>query len=256
MPIRTPGTSGTLDVGIDVTFDDPMEVIGMTVSTTDQTSRTAGEARDAARPLYLVRTEVLVRAGHTADFERQQMGMAESALEVAGFLGGSLLRSYSHPAKYVVTSSFESVEAAWAFGKSDVFTNAMKSEPVGAVTVTQQEGYELAREVVAEPLPEVGCEILIDEVLKGPEVIPAFETTLGQLFEVRRAHSTGYGHNSLFRSGGRLGRYLVIQGYTDLAAAGSANMPADVQAFIHDHPADLYTDKEVFPEAYAVISRV
>ena len=33
-------------------------------------------------------------------------------------------------------------------------------------------------------------------------------------------------------------------------------MPADVQAFIHDHPADLYTDKEVFPEAYAVISRV
>ena len=199
---------------------------------------------------------MLVRAGYTADFERQQMGMAESALEVAGFLGGSLLHSYSHPAKYVVTSSFESVEAAWAFGKSDIVTSAMKSEPVGAVSVTQQEGYELAREVVAEPLPEVGCEILIDEVLKGPEVIPAFEATLGQLFEVRKTHSTGYGHNSLFRSGGRLGRYLVIQGYTDLAAAGSANMPADVQAFIQDHPADLYTDKEVFPEAYAVISRV
>jgi hypothetical protein len=156
----------------------------------------------------------------------------------------------------VVTSSFESVEAAWAFGKSDIITSAMKSEPEGAVTVTQQEGYELAREVVAEPPPEVGCEILIDEVLKGPEVIPAFEATLGQLFEVRRTHSTGYGHNSLFRSGGRLGRYLVIQGYTDLAAAGSANMPADVQAFIHDHPADLYTDEEVFPEAFAVISRV
>jgi heme-degrading monooxygenase HmoA len=233
-----------------------MEVIGMTVSTTDQAPGTAGEAREPTRRLYLVRTEMLVRAGYTADFERQQMGMAESALVVAGFLGGSLLRSYSHPAKYVVTSSFESVEAAWAFGKSDVFMHAMKSEPAGAVTITQQEGYDLAREVVAEPLPEVGCEILIDEVLKGPEVIPAFEATLGQLFEVRRTHSAGYGHNSLYRSGGRLGRYLVIQGYTDLAAAGSANMPADVQAFIHDHPADLYTDKEVFPEAYAVISRV
>jgi hypothetical protein len=156
----------------------------------------------------------------------------------------------------VVTSSFESIEAAWAFGKSDVFTNAMKGEPAGAVTVTQQEGYELAREVVADPLPEMGCEILIDEVIKGPEVIPAFEATLGQLLEERRAHSAGYGHNSLFRSGGRLGRYLVIQGYTNLAAASSANPPADVQAFIHDHPADLYTDKEVFPEAYAVISRV
>ena len=132
MPIRTPGTSGTLDV----------------VSLPRQ-DRGAGAG------------------GHTADFERQQLGMAESALGFAGFLGGSLLRSYSHPAKYVVTSSFESVEAVWAFGKSDVFTSAMKSEPVGAVTLTQQESYELAREVVAEPRPEVGCEILIDEVLKG-----------------------------------------------------------------------------------------
>jgi heme-degrading monooxygenase HmoA len=198
----------------------------------------------------------MILPGHAADFEQRQIRMAKEAMDTAGFLGGSLLHSYSHPAKYVVTSSFESVEAAWGFSKSDVLTNALKSQPAGAVTVTQQEGYELAREVVAEPLPEVGCEILIDEVLKGPEVIPAFEATLGQLFEVRRTHLTGYGHNSLFRSGGRLGRYLVIQGYTDLAAAGSANMPADVQAFIHDHPADLYTDKEVFPEAFGVISRV
>jgi heme-degrading monooxygenase HmoA len=228
----------------------------MTISTTDLASTGSGGAGEATRRLYLVRTEVMIGAGHAAEFEQQQIGLAEEAMDTAGFLGGSLLHSYSHPAKYVVTSSFESVEAAWAFGKSDVFTNAMKGEPAGAVTVTQQEGYELAREVVADPLPEVGCEILIDEAVKGPEVIPAFEATLGQLFEVRRAHSAGYGHNSLFRSAGRLGRYLVIQGYTDLAAAGSANMPADVQAFIQDHPADLYTEGEWFPEAYAVISRV
>jgi len=48
----------------------------------------------------------------------------------------------------------------------------------------------------------------------------------------------------------------VIQSYADLAAAGGANAPADVQAFICDHPVDLYTNKEVFPEAYAEISRV
>jgi hypothetical protein len=60
---------------------------------------------------------------------------------------------------------------------------------------------------------------------RGPEVTPAYEATLGELFELRRTHSKGYGYNRLFRSGGRLGRYLVIQGYTDLAAAGSANMP-------------------------------
>jgi hypothetical protein len=29
-----------------------------------------------------------------------------------------------------------------------------------------------------------------------------------------------------------------------------------VQAFIRNRPANLYTDKEVFPEAYAVISPV
>ena len=197
----------------------------------------------------------MVTAGHAAEFEQRQIRMAEEALAFDGFSGGSLLRSYSHPAKYVVTSSFDSVESAWAFGKTDVFSEAMKSEPVGAVTVTQQEGYELAHEVVAEPKPPVGCEILIDEVLKGPEVMPAFEASLGQLFDLRRTHSTGYGYNRLLRSGGRLGRYLVIQGYTDLAAAGSANAPADVQAFIADHPANLYTEKDVFPEAYALIAR-
>ena len=206
--------------------------------------------------MYLVRTEVMVGAGHAADFEERQVRMTGESVGTAGCIGGSLLHSYSHPSKYAVTRTFDSVEAAWDYGKSDAFTSAMKSQPAGAVTVTQQEGYELAHEAVAEPLPGVGCEILIDEVLKGPEVIPAFESTLGELFEVRRTHSQGYGYNRLLRSGGRLGRYLVIQGYADLAAAGSANTPAEVQEFIRSNPADLYTDKEVFPEAYAVLFRV
>jgi heme-degrading monooxygenase HmoA len=170
--------------------------------------------------MYLVRTEVMVGAGHSADFEQRQVRMAEEAMGTPGFIGGSLLHSYSHPAKYVGIWSFDNVEAAWAYGKSDAFTSAMKNEPVGTVTATQQEGYELAHEVVVHPLPHVGCEILVDEVLKGPEVAPAFEATLGELFELRRTHSNGYGYNRLFRSAGRLGRYLVIQGYTDLAARG------------------------------------
>jgi heme-degrading monooxygenase HmoA len=229
-------------------------VIEMTSMTTD--AGTTAVERPDEPSVYLVRTELMVRPGKTGDFERIQRAMAEDAVGTPGFLGGTLLRSYSHPSKYVVTASFDSVGSAWALGDSDAFSYALREEPVGAVTVAQQEAYTLAHEAVADPLPDVGCEVLIDEVLKGPEVIPAFEATLGQLFEVRRTHSPGYGYNRLFRSGGRLGRYLVIQGYADLAAASGANMPADVQAFTHDHPADLYTDKEVFPEAYAVISRV
>jgi heme-degrading monooxygenase HmoA len=206
--------------------------------------------------MYLVRTELMVRPGHSTDFEQRQVRMAEEAMGTAGYISGSLLHSYSHPAKYVVTWSFENVEASWAYGKSEAFVSAMKSEPAGTVTTTKQEGYDLTHEVVAHPLPHVGCEILVDEILKGSEVTPAFEATLGELFELRRTHSNGYGCNRLFRSAGRLGRYLVIQGYTDLAAAGSANTPAAVQAFIRSRPANLYTDKEVFPEAYAVIFRV
>ena len=155
---------------------------------------------DLPEGMTVPEAEVLGTGDSNADFEQQQIRLTEEAMDTAGFVGGSLLHSYSHPAKYVVTSSFESIEAAWAFGKSDVFTNAMKRGPAGAVTVTQQEGYELAHEVFADPLPDVGCEILIDEVIKGPEVIPAFEATLGQLFEVRRQHSAGYGYNRLFRS--------------------------------------------------------
>jgi heme-degrading monooxygenase HmoA len=233
-----------------------MEVMELTTLEAPSAASETGAAREAVRRLYLVRTEVMVGAGHTAEFEQRQIRMAEDALGVPGFVGGSLLRSYSHPAKYVVTSSFDSVEAAWGYSKNEGFTSAMTTEPQGAVTITQQEGYELAHDVVAEPLPPVECEILIDEVVKGPEVMTAFEATLGQLFALRRTHSQGYGYNRLLRSGGRLGRYLVIQGYTELAAAGAANTPADVQSFVRDHPADLYTDKEVFPEAYAVISRV
>jgi heme-degrading monooxygenase HmoA len=206
--------------------------------------------------MYLVRTEAMVAAGHAADFEQRQVSMAEDAIGTRGFVGGSLVHSYSHPGKYVVTQTFDSVEAAWAYGKSDAFNTAMKTQAVGTVTLTKQEGYDLAHEVMADPLPAVGCEILVDEVLKGPEVTPAFEGTLGELFELRRTHSKGYGYNRLFRSGGRLGRYLVIQGYADLAAAGGANTPAEVQEFIGGRPANLYTDKEVFPEAYAVLARV
>jgi heme-degrading monooxygenase HmoA len=225
----------------------------MTSMTTDAGTTTA-EGPEAPS-VYLVRTELMIRPGDTGDFEQIQTAMAQDAAGAPGFLGATLLRSFSHPSKYVVTATFDSVDSAWALGNSDAFSYALREQPVGAVTVTQQEGYTLAHEAVAEPLPDVGCEILIDEVIKGPEVIPAFEATLGQLFEVRRMHSPGYGYNRLLRSGGRLGRYLVIQGYADLAAASGANMPADVQAFVHDHPADLYTDKEVFPEAYAVIAQ-
>jgi quinol monooxygenase YgiN len=215
----------------------------------------SGELADLPS-VYLVRTEVELGAGSSAEFERQQIETARRATRRAGFVGGTLLRSYSHPAKYVVVSCYDDVETAWGFDQRDVLAAGRRGGPVLEVTVTQQEGYELVHELAAHPLPHVDCEVLIDDVLKGPEVIPAFEAALRQLFGVRREHSPGFGYNRLFRSGGRLGRYLVIEGYSDLAAAKAANAPADVQSFIHDHPAHLYSDAAASPNAYSVIARV
>ena len=48
--------------------------------------------RAEASSLYLVRTEIRVEAGYTAEFERRQIQMAEDVTGSAGFVGGSLLR--------------------------------------------------------------------------------------------------------------------------------------------------------------------
>jgi antibiotic biosynthesis monooxygenase (ABM) superfamily enzyme len=204
--------------------------------------------------MYLVRTGLMVRAGEAAEFEARQQTMAETTRGLPGYLGMTLLQSYSDPAKYAVTLSFDSVEAAWAYGKSNAFEHSIRDQLVGAVTIAQQEGYDTVLEVNANPMPAAAtCEILVDEWLKGPEVTPAFEGTLRQLFELRKEHAVGFGTNFLGRSGGKLGQYLVIQRYSDLEAAKRANTAPEVQAFIQTHPASLYTDQVVHPEAYAIV---
>jgi heme-degrading monooxygenase HmoA len=206
--------------------------------------------------MYLIRSEWRVKAGYTAEFEERRWALAETARGMQGYLGETLLHSYSHPAKYALTQRFDDVEAAWAYDRNPALSEILRLEPSDAVTVTQQEGYVEVHEVDAENMPAtVGCEIVVDEVLKAVEVAPAFEGTLHELFELRKTHAPGYGYNRLYRSGGRLGRYLVIQGYSDLGAAGRANLPPQVQAFLQAHPDSQFIDEAVQPEAYAVLYR-
>jgi heme-degrading monooxygenase HmoA len=205
-----------------------------------------------ASPLqpYFTRTELLVASGNAEDFEQRIAGTSDEAMSFAGFIGGSLLRSYSHPAKYVVLCRFDTVESAWSFERSNLC-----AARTHGTTVVAQEGYELALESVGS-FGQAACELLVDEVLGRPKLVLAYEAARRQLFDLRRAYSPGYGYSRLLRSGGRLGRYLIMEGYVDVRAAGTANTAADVQAFMDDHPAGLYTDKEVSWEAYATISRV
>ena len=52
-------------------------------------------------------------------------------------------------------------------------------------------------------------------------------------------------------------RSTVVQSAGIFCEHDANNVPTDeVQAFIRNRPANLYTDEGVFPEAYAVISRV
>jgi len=81
----------------------------------------AGPVPWKEKTMYLVRTEFMVRGGGAAEFEVGREKMAEVMKGQPGYLGQTLLHSYSHPAKYVVTSRYEGVEAAWAFGKSEKF---------------------------------------------------------------------------------------------------------------------------------------
>jgi heme-degrading monooxygenase HmoA len=211
----------------------------------------AQETLASSQQPYVMRTELLVAAGHAADFEQRQARTSEEAMGFDGFHAGSLLRSYSHPAKYVVLSRFDTVESAWSFERSD-----LSAARAAGTTVVAQEGYELAFEhAVGSHLP-VACELLVDEVVERSELVLAYEAARRQLFELRGTYSRGYSYGRLLRSGGRLGRYLIVEGYTDVRVAGAANTPADVQAFIHDHPVGLYTDREVSWEAYAAIARV
>jgi heme-degrading monooxygenase HmoA len=210
----------------------------------------AEKALKSALQPYFTRTELLIASGRAEDVEQRLVRTSEEAVGFEGFLGSSLLRSYSHPAKYVVLSRFDTVESAWSFERSDLTTAR-----ADGTTVVAQEAYELAFETADSGMP-VACELLVDEVLERQALVLAYQAARRQLFDLRRAYSCGHGYSRLLRSGGRLGRYLVLEGYTDVHAAGAANTPADVQAFIHDHPAGLYTDTEVSWEAYAAISRV
>jgi hypothetical protein len=219
------------------------------------TSPAAPGCAHAGHPsAFVVRTETRVAVASTAEFERRRIQAAARIAGRVGFVGGTLLRSLSHPAKYVELSTYENLEVAWAVGQESAWT---EHEGVGlGATVTRHEAYELVHELVTHSSSVVGCEVLTDEVVKHAELAPAFEATLRQLFELRRAHAPGFTFNRLLRSAGRLGSFLVVQGYADLAAAGDADTSADVQSFIHDHPAELYADAPASAEAYAVIARV
>lgn len=209
--------------------------------------------------MYLVRVEFMVRAGGAGEFEAASTRLGEMRKGHPGYLGQAFLHSYSNPSKYAVTSRYANVEAAWAFNRSDVLANYVKSITPGLFAITQQQGYEGVFEVDAEGA-NAGtstCEVLADWTLNpGPGVVAAFERTRRALFELRKTHCKGFASSRLRRAGGTPGKYLIFSMFDTADNARAANTVPEIQAFQAAHPYTLYASTPPAIEAYHVIHRI
>lgn len=206
--------------------------------------------------MYLLRTEFQVSPGRAREFEEGQTRAAQTRKGQPGYLGQTLLHSYGHPSVYVTTGRWENVEAAWAFGKSEMFATAMKNRPSGLATVTFQEGYESVFEVDADGPPNPGtCEVLVDWTVNLGAAAD-FESTRREMFELRKKHAKGFASNRLRRSAGNGTKYLILQMYSDVNAARAAQSAPEVRAFATAHPYTLYASTPNVAESYFVIHRI
>jgi heme-degrading monooxygenase HmoA len=208
--------------------------------------------------MHLVRTDFSVRAGYAAEFEESRAALVEACKGQPGYLGHSLLRSYSHPAQYTMTSRFENAEAAWALSKSAPYTSFQRNQTAGTVTVLQQEAYDSVFDVDAEGMnpASTSCEVLVDWVLDPrPGVSADFEQSRREIAELRKK-AKGFASLRLRRSAGSLNRYLVINFFDTIDNARAAQDMPEMQAFAAAHPYTRYSATPNIVEAFHVVHRL
>jgi len=208
--------------------------------------------------MYLVRTEFMVNVGRAAEFEAGVTKLGDARKGMPGYLGQTLLRSYSYLNKYVGTSRWENVEAAWDFTRSEVLASYAKNASTDVATVTCQEGFESVFEVDADGANAAttpsACEVLVDWNL-NPGAAGEFESSRKEFFALRKAHSKGFVSSRLRRSGGIPTRYLALNIYATVEDSRAANAPPEVQKFASAHPYTLYAAAPPVTEAYHVVHR-
>ena len=207
--------------------------------------------------MYLLRTEFQIAAGRAKEFEDRQTRAGEMRKGQPGYVGQTFLHSYGHPSKYVVNTRWANVEAAWAWGKSEMFANAMKNTPLGVATVTLQEGYESVFEVDADTMQgNPGTSETLTDWTINLGAAAAFEANRRELFELRKKHAMGFASNRLRRNAGNGNKYLVLQMYSDIGASRAANSVPEIQAYQVAHPNSQFASAPLVAEAYYVIHRM
>jgi heme-degrading monooxygenase HmoA len=211
--------------------------------------------------LYLVRTQIAVRPGGMAQFEDDTVSLGKLRTGLSGYLGQTLLHSYTHPMQYLGMSRWDDVESAWSFNKSDSFTKYIQARNNGVYQVIAQDAWESILDVNADnlaPSPDPsqsGCEVLVDWTISLASA-EEFERDRQELFELRKRIMPGFVSSRLRRAAGTPGRYLAINICATPEAARAVQSIPEVQQFNAAHPASKYGATQQAIEAYQVVHRM
>lgn len=207
--------------------------------------------------MHLVRTDFMVRPAGNGEFEAVIATLGDARKGQPGYLGQTLLQSYSHPSQYTVTARYENGEAVRALFKSDAFVSFIHGLPAGLFAVAQQEVYESVLDVDADNLQasDSRCEVLTDWMVRTGAATD-FERSRQQLFEIRKQQMQGFVSNRLRRSAGTPGRYLLLGIYTDGESARAGQSVPAVQTFNKAHPYSAYAGVPPTIQAYHVLHRM
>jgi heme-degrading monooxygenase HmoA len=210
--------------------------------------------------MYAIRTEVMVVAGKVRAFEAWWVQLGALAKAQRGFQEGTLLNSFSYPAKYVFLMRWESREARQAWAKSEAFSAFFQANPPQALATPgrAQEAYDVLVRVTGEGQPAYAG--LVEWTLDPrPDNAASFERSRQEIFELRKQHVPGFVLNGLGRLSGHQHRYQVVQFYSTMDALRAASPGSPIpqlQAFGRAHPPSEYANTPLNAEVYEVAQHV
>ncbi len=212
--------------------------------------------------MYQRRVGFGVAPGKLDEFEAWSGKFGQDRKKAGGFLGQSLLQSYSTPSKYTTMIRWENMEAADAYARGKQFKAFLAANLVDGWQLARgSEAYDSVLEVDADglvPDAQLGCEVLGDMALtRGPSSIPELETRIREIGEGYKKNATGFASLRLRRSAGDPFKYLMVAIFKDRASAlGSFNATAMGTSTSNGKRLPDILGGTPGLEAYRVVSRI
>lgn len=186
--------------------------------------------------MYQRRVEMTVSPGKLDEFEAWTEKFGQDRKMAGGFLGQSLLRSYSTPSNYTTMIRWENEDAADAYARSKQFKAFLAGNQVDGWSMKNPvEAYDSVLEVDGDGIGQgaagMDCEVLGDmNLTRGPASVPELETRIREIGESLKKNASGFGSMRLRRSTGDPFKYLMVNIFTDRDSAFGALNPAAMGA--------------------------